>query len=175
MTDLSDISISGLWRVLAQDLDPVETKEWLDAFDAIVENEGAERATFVLRKLLDHARMVRVPMPPVLNTPYANTVSLADQPQFPGNPEIEARISALVRWNALAMVVRANRANSELGGHIATYAETYRIGQAYANIGFSIKRAAAIAAGRFRSGAKRPASSETGRNARMPSRQAATW
>ena len=124
MTDLSDISVSGLWRVLAQDLDPIETKEWLDAFDAIVENEGADRATFVLRKLLDHARMMRVPMPPVLNTPYANTISLADQPQFPGNLEIEARISALVRWNALAMVVRANRANSELGGHIATYASS---------------------------------------------------
>ncbi len=124
MTDLSDISVSGLWRVLTQDLDPVETKEWLDAFDAVVENEGPERATFVLRKLLDHARMMRVPMPPVLNTPYANTVSLADQPQFPGNAEIEARISALVRWNALAMVVRANRAHPELGGHIATYASS---------------------------------------------------
>jgi pyruvate dehydrogenase E1 component len=124
MTDLSDISVSGLWRVLTQDLDPVETKEWLDAFDAVVENEGQERATFVLRKLLDHARMIRVPMPPVLNTPYANTVSLADQPQFPGNAEIEARISALVRWNALAMVVRANRAHPELGGHIATYASS---------------------------------------------------
>ncbi|HWH48977.1 MAG TPA: alpha-ketoglutarate dehydrogenase [Burkholderiales bacterium] len=124
MTDLSDISVSGLWRVLTQDLDPVETKEWLDAFDAVVQNEGAERATFVLRKLLDHARMMRVPMPPVLNTPYANTVSLADQPQFPGNAEIEARISALVRWNALAMVVRANRTHPELGGHIATYASS---------------------------------------------------
>jgi pyruvate dehydrogenase E1 component len=124
MTDLSDISVSGLWRVLTQDLDPVETKEWLDAFDAVVENEGPERATFVLRKLLDHARMMRVPMPPVLNTPYANTVSLADQPQFPGNAEIEARLSALVRWNALAMVVRANRAHPELGGHIATYASS---------------------------------------------------
>ena len=109
---------------MAQELDPIETKEWLDAFDAIVESEGAERATFLLRKLLDHARMMRVPMPPVLNTPYANTISLADQPQFPGNPEIEARISALVRWNALAMVVRANRANSEIGGHIATYASS---------------------------------------------------
>jgi len=124
MTDLSDISVSGLWRVLTQDLDPVETKEWLDAFDAVAENEGPERATFVLRKLLDHARMMRVPMPPVLNTPYANTVSLADQPQFPGNAEIEARLSALVRWNALAMVVRANRAHPELGGHIATYASS---------------------------------------------------
>jgi pyruvate dehydrogenase E1 component len=69
MTDISDVSVSGLWRVLTQDLDPVETKEWLDAFDAVVENEGPERATFVLRKLLDHARIVRVPMPPVLNTP----------------------------------------------------------------------------------------------------------
>jgi pyruvate dehydrogenase E1 component len=68
--------------------------------------------------------MMRVPMPPVLNTPYANTVSLADQPQFPGNAEIEARLSALVRWNALAMVVRANRAHPELGGHIATYASS---------------------------------------------------
>jgi pyruvate dehydrogenase E1 component len=124
MTDVSDISVSGLWRVLTQDLDPVETREWLDAFDAIAENEGPERATFVLRKLLDHARMMRVPMPPVLNTPYANTVSLADQPQFPGNAEIEARLSALVRWNALAMVVRANRAHPELGGHIATYASS---------------------------------------------------
>jgi pyruvate dehydrogenase E1 component len=124
MTDLSDINVSGLWRVLSQDLDPLETKEWLDAFDAIVQNEGPERATFVLRKLLDHARLVHVPMPPVFNTPYANTISLADQPQFPGNPEIEARISALVRWNALAMVVRANRAHPELGGHIATYASS---------------------------------------------------
>ncbi|MFN0038649.1 MAG: pyruvate dehydrogenase (acetyl-transferring), homodimeric type, partial [Burkholderiales bacterium] len=124
MSDISDISVSGLWRVLTQDLDPIETKEWLDAFDAIVRNEGQERATFLLRKLLDHARMMRVPMPPVLNTPYANTVPLAEQPQFPGNPEIEARISALVRWNALAMVVRANRANPELGGHIATYASS---------------------------------------------------
>jgi pyruvate dehydrogenase E1 component len=124
MSDISDISVSGLWRVLSQDLDPVETREWLDAFDALVQNEGQERATFLLRKLLDHARMKRVPMPPVLNTPYANTVPLAEQPQFPGNPEIEARISALVRWNALAMVVRANRANSELGGHVATYASS---------------------------------------------------
>jgi pyruvate dehydrogenase complex dehydrogenase (E1) component len=61
-------------------------------------------------------------MPPVLNTPYCNSIALAEQPQFPGNLDIEARISALVRWNALAMVVRANRGAAELGGHIATYA-----------------------------------------------------
>ncbi|HYN12855.1 MAG TPA: alpha-ketoglutarate dehydrogenase [Burkholderiales bacterium] len=122
MTNLSDIVSSAFWRVNAPDADPVETREWLEAFDALVQNEGRERATFLLRKLLDHARARRVPLPPVLNTPYKNSVALAEQPQFPGNLELEQRISAIVRWNALAMVVRANRAHPELGGHIASYA-----------------------------------------------------
>jgi pyruvate dehydrogenase E1 component len=108
--------------VAAPDLDPAETREWLDAFDALVENEGAERATFLLRRLLDRARAKRVRMPPVLNTPYRNTIGLADQPQFPGNLEIEFRLASIIRWNALAMVVRANRAHAELGGHISSYA-----------------------------------------------------
>jgi pyruvate dehydrogenase E1 component len=122
MTDLSAIVTSAFWRVNAPDADPVETREWLDAFDALVQAQGRERATFLLRKLLDHARARRVPLPPVLNTPYKNSIALADQPQFPGNVELESRISAIVRWNALAMVVRANRAYPELGGHIASYA-----------------------------------------------------
>ena len=122
MTDLSDIVTSAFWRVNPPDADPAETREWLEAFDALVQSEGRERATFLLRKLLDHARARRVPLPPVLNTPYKNSVALADQPQFPGNLELESRISAMVRWNALAMVVRANRAHAELGGHIASYA-----------------------------------------------------
>ena len=122
MTDLSDIISSGHWAVLPPDLDPVETREWLDALEAIVENEGPERATFILRKLLDRARALRVPLPPVLNTPYCNTIPLSDQPQYPGNLDIESRISGLVRWNALALVVRANKKASELGGHLATYA-----------------------------------------------------
>jgi pyruvate dehydrogenase E1 component len=122
MTDLSDIVSTGHWAVLPPDVDPLETREWMDALDAIVEAEGPERATFILRKLLDHARTLRVPLPPVLNTPYCNTIPLADQPQYPGNLEIESRISAMVRWNALAMVVRANKVASELGGHLATYA-----------------------------------------------------
>jgi len=67
-------------------------------------------------------RARRVPMPPVLNTPYCNSIAIAEQPQFPGNLDVEARVSALVRWNALAMVVRANEAYGELGGHIASYA-----------------------------------------------------
>lgn len=122
MTDLSDLGSSAFWRVNPKDSDPLETREWLEAFDALVEAEGRERATYLLRRLLDHARKRRVQLPPVLNTPYANSVSLADQPQFPGNLEVEQRLSALVRWNALAMVVRANRAHPELGGHIASYA-----------------------------------------------------
>src|SRR3972149_5615427 len=127
MTDLVDptswsISPQAWSRVTPHDADPAETKEWLEAFDALVAAEGPERATFILRTLLDRARAKRVPMPPVLNTPYCNTIGLADQPQYPGNLDIENRISAAVRWNALAMVARANRGNPELGGHIATYA-----------------------------------------------------
>ena len=122
MTDLSDIVSSAFWRVNPPDADPAETREWLDAFDALVAAEGRERATFLLRKLFEHARARRVPMPPVMNTPYRNSVQLEGQPQFPGNQEIEQRLGSLVRWNALAMVVRANRAHPELGGHIASYA-----------------------------------------------------
>src|SRR5467141_631515 len=127
MTDLSDhteLVCSGYWRVRPKYADPVETREWLQAFDAVLETEGPERAHFLLRRLLDHARARRVPLPPFLSTPYCNTVSLADQPQFPGNLEVEARLGALVRWNALAMVVRANREHPELGGHLATYASS---------------------------------------------------
>src|SRR6185436_20008893 len=97
MTDLADFVSSAFWRVNPPDADPAETREWLEAFDALVQAEGRERATFLLRRLLDHARARRVPLPPVLNTPYKNSV-------------------------ALAMVVRANRTHPELGGHIASYA-----------------------------------------------------
>jgi pyruvate dehydrogenase E1 component len=120
MTNLQDLAAH--WRIAPRDLDPVETKEWLDGFDALLEREGPERATFILRRLLDHARSRRVRMPPVLNTPYKNTIALEQQPQFPGSLEIEQRLSAIIRWNALAMVVRANKHSSELGGHIASYA-----------------------------------------------------
>src|SRR3954462_6036162 len=104
------------------DSDPLETREWLEALDALIAEEGAERGTFLPGRLLQHARTRRRPLPQVLATPYVNTIALAEQPPYQGNLEIEARISALVRWNALAMVVRANRESAELGGHIASYA-----------------------------------------------------
>ncbi len=122
MASLSDLSSSAFWRVNPKDPDPRETGEWLEAFDTLIESEGRERATYLLRRLLDHARKRRVQLPPVLNTPYCNSIGLADQPQFPGNLELEQRLSSIVRWNALAMVVRPNRAHPELGGHITSYA-----------------------------------------------------
>ena len=99
-----------------RDSDPLETREWIEALDALIAEEGKDRATFLLRRLLQHARVRRVPLPSVLATPYVNTIGLAEQPPFQGNLELESRISALVRWNALAMVVRANRSSGELGG-----------------------------------------------------------
>src|SRR5687767_9839152 len=107
---------------LDPDTDPLETAEWVEALDALIATEGPGRATFLLRRLLQHARTRRVPLPQVLATPYVNTIPLAEQPPYPGNLEIESRLSSLVRWNALAMVVRANRESGELGGHIASYA-----------------------------------------------------
>jgi pyruvate dehydrogenase E1 component len=113
---------SAFWRVIPTDADPAETREWLEGFQTLVRHEGTERGTYLLRRLLDEARRLRVSLPAVLNTPYVNSIALDQQPQFPGNLEIEARLSAIVRWNALAMVVRGNKFSSELGGHIATYA-----------------------------------------------------
>jgi pyruvate dehydrogenase E1 component len=113
---------SAFVRVQPPDADPAETREWLEAFDQVIAREGADRATFLLRRLFERARDRRVPLPPVLNTPYRNTIALEDQPAYPGDLDIESRLSAVIRWNALAMVVRANRAHPELGGHIASYA-----------------------------------------------------
>ncbi|WP_298210039.1 alpha-ketoglutarate dehydrogenase [Acidovorax sp.] len=103
------------------DIDPQETAEWREAFLALVATEGPERARFVLEELVRLARAQRVGWQPQLNTPYVNTVAAQAQPAFPGDLAIEERLASLMRWNALAMVVRANQAYGELGGHIASY------------------------------------------------------
>jgi pyruvate dehydrogenase E1 component len=120
--DLARLSTVASWRLPEVDADPQETGEWLDALDAVIASAGRERATFLLQRLVSHARRHRVQLPTVANTPYVNTIALAQQAPYPGNLELEARLSALVRWNALAMVVRANRESAELGGHISSYA-----------------------------------------------------
>jgi pyruvate dehydrogenase E1 component len=104
------------------DADPSETAEWLEALESLIATQGPERAKYLLDRLAQHARAQQVGWRPKLVTPYRNTIPVAAQPRFPGNLDIEQRIAAIVRWNALAMVVRANKAYGELGGHISSYA-----------------------------------------------------
>jgi len=114
-----------------QDLDPEETAEWLDSLEAVIDAEGVDRAHFLLKNLIDKARERGSYLPYNANTPYVNTIPTDRQPRYPGDREIERRISSIVRWNAVAMVVRANKESSELGGHIATFqsaATLYDIG-----------------------------------------------
>ena len=106
----------------AVDPDPEETLEWRDAFKAIVNSQGAARARQILDELTRLAHETRIGWKVDLNTPYVNTIGVEDQPAFPGDLAIEERLASLMRWNALAMVVRANQAYGDLGGHIASYA-----------------------------------------------------
>ncbi|MBS0468181.1 MAG: alpha-ketoglutarate dehydrogenase [Proteobacteria bacterium] len=106
----------------AVDVDPQETAEWRDAFASLVASQGPERARFVLDELARAAHAAQVGWQPELNSPYVNTIAAQAQPAFPGDLGVEERLASLMRWNALAMVVRANQAYGELGGHIASYA-----------------------------------------------------
>jgi len=104
------------------DIDPLETQEWLDALSAVLENEGVERAHYLLEQLIDNARRNGANLPFTNNTAYLNTIPTHLEERTPGNPELEKRIRSFIRWNAMAMVVRANKESSELGGHIASFA-----------------------------------------------------
>lgn len=103
------------------DIDPLETREWLDALSAVIENEGPERAHFLLEQLIDNARRSGSNLPFTNNTAYLNTIPRHLEERTPGDAAIERRIRSLIRWNAMAMVVRANKESSELGGHIASF------------------------------------------------------
>ena len=104
------------------DTDPQETQEWREAFQALIDTQGSERGSFMLDELLRLATSMQVSCVPPAGTPYVNTIPAAQQSDFPGDLDLETRLGALMRWNALAMVVRANAAYGELGGHIASYA-----------------------------------------------------
>ncbi|WP_157264701.1 pyruvate dehydrogenase (acetyl-transferring), homodimeric type [Azohydromonas aeria] len=110
----------------ANDQDPQETREWLDALSAVIESEGRERGHFLLEQLLEHARQNSIDMPFSATTGYVNTIEPQEEERCPGNLEIEERLRAYMRWNAMAMVVRANRHNpadgGDLGGHISSFA-----------------------------------------------------
>ncbi|HEY6453092.1 MAG TPA: pyruvate dehydrogenase (acetyl-transferring), homodimeric type [Steroidobacteraceae bacterium] len=113
------------------DLDPVETREWLASIDSVLRAEGPQRAHYLLERLIDHTRRSGAYLPFRPNTAYVNTIAVTAQPEYPGDRAIERRIEAYIRWNAMAMVVQANRKSSEYGGHISSYASSatlYEVG-----------------------------------------------
>ena len=113
------------------DVDPLETQEWLESIDSVLQAHGPDRAHFLLERLIDHARRSGAYLPFRANTAYLNTISVSKEKPYPGDRALERRIEAYIRWNAMAMVVNANRISSEYGGHIATYASSatlYEVG-----------------------------------------------
>ncbi len=116
---------------MQQDTDPLETREWLDSLESVLDAEGPERAHYLLEQLIDKARRSGAYLPYKASTAYINSIPPAAEDLLPGDQELEYRIRSLVRWNAIAMVLRANKENSELGGHIASFqsaATLYDIG-----------------------------------------------
>jgi pyruvate dehydrogenase E1 component len=128
---MPDVGLQSVNGDGAPDVDAEETREWLDSLESVLEHEGQDRARFLLGELKHKAVSEGVEIPFTANTPYVNTIPVSRQPVFPGNRELERRIKSLVRWNATAMVVRANKIDGTLGGHIATFASSatlYEIG-----------------------------------------------
>ena len=113
------------------DIDPAETEDWMASLDQVVEQAGEVRARFLIYKLLKRARQLQVGLPPLTQTRYINTISPEQEPPFPGDEDMELRIRRIIRWNAAAMVLRANTRFSGIGGHLSTYASSaslYEVG-----------------------------------------------
>jgi pyruvate dehydrogenase E1 component len=112
-------------------LDGEEIQEWLESLDSVLQSSGPEVASYILERLRTHAKVVGIDLPFTANTPYVNSIPRSMQPDFPGNQELERRIKSIIRWNAAAMVVRANREENGIGGHISTFASSatlYEVG-----------------------------------------------
>jgi pyruvate dehydrogenase E1 component len=113
------------------DVDPVETEEWVDSFDAVLEVHGKARARYLLMRLLERANQAQVGFPATVSTPYVNTIPASREPWFPGDEDMERSIRRFIRWNAAVMVVRANHSAEGIGGHLATFASSaalYEVG-----------------------------------------------
>ena len=114
-----------------QEVETIERREWLESLDYVMQEGGPQRVENLLQTLRFHALRDGVKLPYTANTPYVNTIPVSEQPPFPGSQEIERRIKSIIRWNAMAMVVRANHAEEGIGGHISTYASAatlYEVG-----------------------------------------------
>ena len=107
-----------------KDTDPQETQEWLESIDDALEEHGFDRARFLLEQLIEHAQAKGARLPFNTNTPFINTILPSEQPEYPGDRQLERRIKSIIRWNAMAMVVRANTNSPGIGGHISTYASS---------------------------------------------------
>jgi len=121
----------GEFKRQLPDRDSAETEDWVDSLDNLAENDGADRAQFILYRLLKRARQLNIGLPPLTQTRYINTISPEQEPAFPGDEEMELQIRRMVRWNAVAMVLRANSVSAGIGGHLATYASAaslYEVG-----------------------------------------------
>jgi pyruvate dehydrogenase E1 component len=109
---------------MTEDIDPLETREWLDALDDVAKHSSPERASFLLQELTKYAKLQRLRLPPAITTPFSNTIAPSQQKMMPGDLFMERRIRSLVRWNALAMVMRANDNDEGLGGHISSFSSS---------------------------------------------------
>ena len=113
------------------DIDALETREWLESLDGVLEHDGPDRANFLLDRLAGRASRAGAHLPLGGQTPYVNTIPVSEEPSYPGDEALENRLSSLIRWNAMATVLQANKTSSELGGHIASYqsaATLYEVG-----------------------------------------------
>lgn len=108
-------------EMLRSDVDPIETNDWLDAVNSLIREEGTERAQFIVEQVVNQARAGGVSLPSGVTTAYVNTIPVSEQPAYPGDHKIERRIRSAVRWNAIAMVLRSQKKDLDLGGHISTF------------------------------------------------------
>ncbi|HQV33429.1 MAG TPA: pyruvate dehydrogenase (acetyl-transferring), homodimeric type, partial [Calditrichia bacterium] len=130
---MSDIAVQEIRNMIGSngDIDQAETREWLEALQQIIEIRGPERARFLLGQLMQATYNQGLQLPFFPNTPYINTIPAAEQPKYPGDRPLERRIKSIIRWNAMAMVVRANTKFPGIGGHISTFASSaslYEVG-----------------------------------------------
>ena len=118
-------------ELLKNDVDPIETNDWLAAIDSLIREEGIERAQFIIDQVMQQARAGGVSLPSGITTDYVNTIPVSEQPAYPGNLEVERRIRSYVRWNAVMMVLRGQKKDLDLGGHLSTFqsaATMYEVG-----------------------------------------------
>src|SRR3954447_24209229 len=120
----------------SEDLNPLETTEWIESLDEVIDEEGPDRASYLLQRLNERAAEFGVTAPLRLNTAYINTIPKEEEVPYPGDREIERHIKNYIRWNALAMVVRANKYDDNIGGHLSTYASLATLAEGGQNPSF---------------------------------------